>query len=338
MRDYLTIPEYRSVSREQFFEDLVPAQKPVVIRELSESWPVVKAAQQSPLAFSNYIAQFYQGQHVKVLLGHPAAQGGFFYTEDMEGFNFIEGAERLDLFLGRLLELADKAVKPTIAVQGLSVSDILPGFSEPNKLDFFEENVAPKLWLGNKVTVPAHYDGSDNLACVVAGRRRFVLFPPNQVSNLYPGPLDYTPAGAPVSLVSLRNPDFDRYPRFKEALHHAHAAELSPGDAIFIPMLWWHHVDSLEGVNGLMNYWWNGSIGNPQVKPTPLESLNFALLAMRDLTPEQRSAWRNLFDHYLFKCGVDPVSYIPESKQGILGKISPKLERQIKDWFLRLLQ
>lgn len=338
MRDYRTIPEYQSVSREQFFEDIVPAQKPVVIRGLSESWPVVKAAQQSPLAFSKYIAQFYQGQHVNVLLGHPAAQGRFFYTEDMEGLNFIEGAERLDLFLGRLLELADKAVKPTIAVQGLSVRDTLPGLSERNKLDFFEENVAPKLWLGNKVTVPAHYDGSDNLACVVAGRRRFVLFPPDQVSNLYPGPLDFTPAGAPVSLVSLHNPDFDRYPRFKEALSHAYAAELAPGDAIFIPMLWWHHVDSLEEVNGLMNYWWNGSIGNPKVKPTPLESLSFALLAMRDLTPKQRRAWRSMFDHYLFKRGVDPVSYIPESKQGVLGKISPKLERQIKDWFLKLLQ
>ena len=36
----------------------------------------------------------------------------------------------------------------------------------------------------------------------------------------------------------------------------AFSAELQPGDAIFIPSLWWHQVESLSAVNGLVNYWW----------------------------------------------------------------------------------
>ena len=41
-----------------------------------------------------------------------------------------------------------------------------------------------------------------------------------------------------------------------------YVAELAPGDALFIPTLWWHHVESLDQqLNCLVNYWWNGAIG-----------------------------------------------------------------------------
>ena len=46
---------------------------------------------------------------------------------------------------------------------------------------------------------------------MVAGRRRFTLFPPEQVANLYIGPLDLTPAGQPVSLVDQAQPDLVRH-------------------------------------------------------------------------------------------------------------------------------
>jgi len=60
------------------------------------------------------------------------------------------------------------------------------------------------------------------------GRRRFTLFPPEQIANLYVGPLDFAPTGAAMSMVNLRNPDFARHPRFKEALAATQVAELGP--------------------------------------------------------------------------------------------------------------
>ena len=336
MNFYKRIPEYTNLSRDQFFKDIAPAQHPIVIRGFAERWPLVEAAKNAPQAFVNYLKRFYTGKKASILLGHPDIKGRFFYNDDMTGVNYIKGDERLDLYLDRLIDLMSKEVYPAASIQNILPSYILPGLINENSSDFFPD-VEPRLWLGNQTTVSAHYDGSDNVACVIAGRRRFILFPPDQVANLYPGSLNLTPAGAPVSLVNLHDPDFDRYPRFKTALETACSAELYPGDAIFIPLLWWHHVDSLEKINGLMNYWWNGSAIKETV-PTPLDSLNIALLAMKNLTPLQRNAWRAMFDHYLFKQGVDPVSYIPEHCQYAIGKLTPDIERALKDQIIEKLK
>lgn len=321
MTEYKKIPEYEGLSADEFFSDLVPLQRPVVIRGFASLWPVVKASQKSYEAFSNYLKSFYSGAKARIFVAPPAANKRFYYSDDMNGINYIVGEERVDLFLGRLLELVDRDVFPAISMQNALPSEIFPGILDHNNSDFFQ-GVEPRLWIGNEGIVSAHYDGSDNIACVVAGRRRFILFPPEQTANLYPGSLNYTPAGAPTSLVNLDAPDFNRHPRFKTALANAYCAELGPGDAIFIPLLWWHHVESLAKVNALMNCWWNASYLKGESPPSPLDSLNIALLAMRNLNQNQRNAWRNMFDHYLFKKVEDPAAYIPEHHLHLLGKLS----------------
>ena len=334
MRLYKQIPEYRELPAQQFFEEIAPEQQPVVIRGFAQHWPLVAAAQKTPHDFAAYLMRFYTNQKARIFVAPPAAKKRFYYNDDMTDVNYIRGEERVDLFLGRLLELMNREVYPAISIQNASPAEIFPGLVEENRSDFFSTDVEPRLWVGNEGIVSAHYDGADNVACVVAGRRRFVLFPPDQTGNLYPGPLNFTPAGAPTSMVNLDEPDFDSYPCFKIALANAYSAELNPGDAIFIPMLWWHHVESLEKVNALMNYWWNGSAAKNAISPSPIDSLNIALLAMRDLTPKQRRAWRHMFDHYLFKEGIDPASYIPEHQQHVLGKLSLEYVRAIKDYFI----
>lgn len=338
MTKYKTIPEFPLMSPQQFFEDIVPAQKPVIIRNFAEHWPLVKSSQQSPQDFVRYINQFYTGEKAAMVVAPPSAKKRFYYNEAMTDVNFIRGEERVDLFLGRLLELANKEVYPAISMQGASIDNILPGLCRDNTSDFFSHEIIPRLWIGNEGIVNTHYDSSDNLACVVAGKRRFVLFPPDQTANLYPGSLNFTPAGAPTSLVDINEPDEKSYPLFKHALAQAYSAELLPGDAIFIPMLWWHHVESLEKVNALVNYWWNGSSAPNAISPSVIDSLNLAIVAMRDMTPKQRDAWRCLFDHYLFKQGVDPASYIPEHQQHVLGNLSQEYVETIKAYFIQKWQ
>lgn len=337
MTAYKQIPEYQQLTAARFFEQIAPEQSPIVIRGFAKNWPLVAAAQRRPQDFAAYLLRFYNGKKARIFVAPPAANKRFFYNDDLTDVNYISGEERVDLFLGRLLELIERETYPAISMQNSSPSELLPGLSDENPSDFFPAT-EPRLWVGNEGIVSAHYDGADNIACVVAGRRRFILFPPDQTGNLYPGPLNFTPAGAPVSLVDLHAPDFERYPLFKTALANAYCAELEPGDAIFIPMLWWHHVESLAKVNALMNYWWNGSAVKGATSPSPIDSLNIALLAMRELTPNQRKAWRYMFDHYLFKQGVDPASYIPEHQQHLLGKLSADYVKAIKDYFIEKLK
>jgi hypothetical protein len=190
------------------------------------------------------------------------------------------------------------------------------------------------LWIGNRTHTRTHWDQSQNLACVVAGRRRFTLFPPEQLKNLYVGPLDFTLAGQPTSLVDVDTPDLETYPCFAEALKSARRVELGPGDAIYIPALWWHDILSLEDFGSLINFWWRDA--EPPLL-SPLYALYQAVITLRDLPPKELAAWRNMFDHYVFGDNGDPVEHLPQNARGLLGKRTPKLVARVKKLLVGVL-
>ena len=187
--------------------------------------------------------------------------------------------------------------------------------------------MAPRLWIGNAAKVAIHHDPSENIACVAAGRRRFTLFPPEQVGNLYMGPFHQTPAGVPVSLVHLTDPDLERFPRFARALDAAMTAELGPGDALYIPYHWYHHVEALEPFNVLVNYWWDSA---PAGVGSPWDVMLHAMTSLRALPPGQRRAWKAMFDHYVFMSGGDPGAHLPEADRGVLTPPSPRSFDQMR--------
>jgi hypothetical protein len=268
----------------------------------------------------------------------PHAHGRIFYNDDMSGFNFSRTR-------APIAEVSDKVVRhsrfenrPALVVQSALIADCLPGFERENHLPVLEPSVQPRIWLGSAVTTPTHFDESNNIACVVAGTRRFTLFPPEQIGNLYIGPIGHAPTGTPISLVSLRKPDFERFPRFRDALDAALSADLAPGDAIYIPTLWWHHVESLAKYNILVNYWWKGAIGAQRVPDSALNCLLHCLVTLKDLPAEQRAVWRNTFDYYIFSADRERFAHIPERVRGVLGEISPELEKQIKAFLVNQLR
>lgn len=337
MHSFKTIAEYKHITATQFNEELVPEQQPVVIRNFASKWPLVTAAQQSNRVLVDYLCSYYQGTKIKISAAPCSAQKRFTYNDKLNGFTFVSSEENLQRFLFRLLELEDRDNTASLSLQSAEIDKILPGLAEHNNCEL-RDDCSPRLWIGNQGIVDTHYDGTDNLACVVAGKRQFVLFPPSETANLYPGPLDNTPAGVPVSLVDFANPDFSKYPLYKKALVNAYKVELNPGDAIYIPMLWWHRVESMATVNALVNYWWNGSFAPDAVTPNFLDSLKVAILAMRDYTPEQRNAWRQMFNHYLFRTDIDPTDYIPKHNLHLLGEMSPEYIQKAKAFFSAKIQ
>jgi hypothetical protein len=122
-------------------------------------------------------------------------------------------------------------------------------------------------------------------------------------------------------MVDLAAPDLERFPRFAEAQQAAQSADLEPGDAIYIPFLWWHGVKSLDSFNALVNYWWNEA---RPVLGTPYECLFHSLMILRDLPDDQRRAWRSLFDHYVFEASGEATAHLPAAQRGLLGPTTPE--------------
>jgi len=229
--------------------------------------------------------------------------------------------------LDRIRQHESDPAPPTVYMGSAALDHFLPGLSTGNSLPLGGIKATVRIWIGNRTTVAAHYDVLDNIACVCAGRRRFTLFPPDQLANLYVGPIDFTPAGQSVSLVDLDQPDLDRYPRFAEALQHAQSAVLEPGDAIFIPSMWWHHVEALESLNILINHWWRDV---PAHMGPPGDALLHAILNIRDLPAAQRRAWQGIFEHYVFEPGSQTADHIPRHRRGALGEIDDDTARRMR--------
>jgi hypothetical protein len=310
------IREYEGADRGMFLDEIRPAGQPAVLRGLARGWPAVQAALRSDEEIVAYLKHFRAERPVGAIVGSPEIGGRFFYTDDIRSLNFERGTSELDPFLDKLLRDRNAASPLAMAVQSEKIPEMLPGFEIENAIDLLPPTVVPRAWIGNRIRVAPHYDLMENVGCVVAGRRRFTVFPPEQLANLYPGPFELTPAGTPISLVDIQNPDLDLFPRYAEAAATAQSALLEPGDAIYLPFHWWHGVDSLEPVSFFVNYWWNDSqpgLGNPY------DALIHALYALRHLPPEQRDVWRAVFDHYVFCANGDPAAHLPANARGVLG-------------------
>lgn len=314
-------PEYHGVDAVRFREEILPAGKPAILKDLVADWPAVAAGRQSDEMMVTYLGALDSGAPVTVLSASADIEGRFFYSQDLNGLNFERDEMPLARALAALLELRPVARPPAIAVQSTPTPSALPGFAESNRLTLVDPKIAPRIWIGNAITTATHFDMSHNIACAVAGRRRFTLFPPDQLKNLYLGPFDFTPAGAPVSLVNVAKPDLDLYPHFPAALAAAQVAELEPGDALYIPYCWFHNVESLDPFTVLINYWWNEA--RALLSP-PLVALIHAMASVRGLPPTEREVWRGMFEHFVFETNGDPAAHLPPDRRGPLGEITPE--------------
>ena len=314
--------------------DILSSTEPVLLRGLVADWPVVKAGRQSARAVADYVANFYSDKPVTASFAGPEIKGRIGYNDTLTGFNFRASNIPFGEFLERLFAHIDDPEPPASYVGSTLVDNYFPGFRRENDLALDVVSPLVSLWIGNQITVSAHFDFPDNIACCVAGRRRFTLFPPEQLQNLYVGPWDRTPAGQAISLVDLRDPDFERFPRFREAMKTAREFVLEPGDALFLPSMWWHNVEGLDGLNMLVNFWWRST---PHYMGAPINVLKHALLTLRSLRPEQREAWRQILDYYVFEGGDEATAHIPEVSRGMLGTLDENSARQMRAELLNLL-
>jgi len=105
---------------------------------------------------------------------------------------------------------------------------------------------------------------------------------------------------------------------------------LEPGDVIYVPSLWWHQVESVAHVNGLVNFWWSDQ---PAVLGSPVDALTHALMAIKSLPSAQRVAWRAYFDHYVFsdseEHGSDFSSWPSDRTRTVTTDVAKRLRAEL---------
>jgi LPS sulfotransferase NodH len=230
-RKSIRIDRCAALSRQQFLEDYYAANKPVVMTGLSDSWPALK---------------LWTADYLKAAIGDA----------EVEIMASREADPRCDMNLQqhrsvvRFGEYVDKVFGGGATNDYYLVANN-HFFRRPqcrrllDDLTVFEEYLDPAalddrcfLWLGPGGTVtPLHHDACNIMMAQVSGRKHFHIVPAEQWQYLY-NTTSYW------SDVDCEKPDFLRWPQFR----HATVIELTlePGEVMFMPVGWWHHVRTLE--------------------------------------------------------------------------------------------
>jgi len=135
-----------------------------------------------------------------------------------------------------------------------------------------------------------HYDVMDNLLIQINGRKKVILFPPSDATNLY---LD----GDKSMVVDVENPDLSKYPNFSNVTKYK--CILTPGDILFIPALWFHNVTAIDFGIAVNVFWKNletnlydtkDPYGNKDLVPAArsMDILSRALKALNELPEEYK--------------------------------------------------
>jgi hypothetical protein len=323
--------EARISSKKEFITDVLPLFRPTIFKGLVNNWPALNKAKNSTVELVEYIKTFDTGRSAITYQGPTSIKGQFFYQRDLKSVNFDRVSQTVSSALDALISHTNTPNPPSLYTGSIIIPDHIPGFEKENLCEFAGKTAIPRIWMGNQAIVPTHYDMLDNIVCVVSGRRRFTLFPPDQLSNLYVGPIDYTLSGQPISLVKLNEPDFEKYPRFKYAMEKAEIADLEPGDALYIPKLWWHHVESFDPINIIVNYWWDQ---NGLGLDTPFTTLMHGLISISQLPKAERDAWQVFFNHYVFRNEDGHLDHIPAEARGVLGEMTPEIYQSIRNYVI----
>lgn len=231
------LPRIAGVSQGDFRRRWVASRRPAVFAGLVSDWPAVR----------RWSLTFLQSEYPAVSITTAQVAAGVVVMDGRRGL--IHEPEQFQAFITALRAGArDRYMMSPLSglPESLGADAPPPAYLSGTTL----QNA--KLWIGPPGVISSmHRDLADNLHAQVSGRKRFTLVAPQQSACVYPNSLfDAVPNGCGVD---IEHPDYARFPRLREA--EMLVGELGPGDVIYIPRGWWHHVRTLD-LSISVNFWW----------------------------------------------------------------------------------
>jgi Cupin-like domain len=225
------IERRRDVRRGEFLARYYARNTPVVLFDIANTWP----------ARNKWTLDYFEQE-----LGDEAVEVMMNRDSDLS-YERLGERHRTRLkfrdYIGYLRENPTSNDRYLVANNGIldlpGAKRLRDDFESP--AEYLDEGISSGrvfMWLGPGGTVtPLHHDVMNILNVQVNGRKRFILVDPLHTRYVYNDDGVY-------SMVDAANPDYSRFPLYAHA--DPITIVLEPGDALFIPVGWWHHVESLE--------------------------------------------------------------------------------------------
>jgi hypothetical protein len=226
-----TIAHHPVVTREQFLSNYYSANRPVLIEGLIDGWPAL--TRWGP----DYMAETVPDAEIQVMVDRVADPDYEINSEQhkstMRMADYVEAVQNS----GRTNDIYMVANNHVLDQPGLA--PLWDDFVVPEiYLDPATAHGSTFFWFGPGGTVtPLHHDVINVLFVQVHGSKRIILISPLETHHVYNETAVY-------SSVNALDPDLETYPRFARATRHE--LVVGPGQALFIPVGWWHCVEAVD--------------------------------------------------------------------------------------------
>ncbi|HEB62375.1 MAG TPA: cupin-like domain-containing protein [Bacteroidetes bacterium] len=207
-----------------FKETYLKRKEPVIFTDLMEAWP----------AKNKWTIDYF-----KSVYGHLEVP--LYATNKGKGKKYIS-PERYMLFRDYLeiLEAGPSNLRMFLFNIFKEAPELMKDFSTPTIMDGFI-NSFPFMFFGGKgATVGLHYDIdlSHIFLNQFYGRKRVVLFAPDQSTNIYHHPFSV------ASYIDVNNPDYKTFPALKKVV--GYECIVQPGETLFMPSAYWHYIEYVD--------------------------------------------------------------------------------------------
>jgi hypothetical protein len=244
-----TISERTTIGAAEFVERFYAANRPVVYRDVaSDSWPVLNLTPE-------YLRERYGEEIVEVFCDRRRDGHMWPFRGQMQTMTLRE-------FAAGVIERPDNEryiCSHNPVLQRTRLREILehcPKYEELFEQPEFAQKA--RLWFGGAGVVTwLHFDIANSMMLQVYGRKRFLLAPPEVQRYVCNDTFGF-------SEVNAEKPDYERFPLFRNVRFAS--VEIGPGDLLFVPVGWWHHVRTLETSISLSytNFRWPNEFGSPE--------------------------------------------------------------------------
>lgn len=225
------VPRIAAPSREEFVNRFVSMNRPVILQGAMEEWP----------AYQKWDLDYFNQSHGETLISiQDGRESDPHYERNQK---FFRRECRFADFIARLKATeSSNDFYMTAGNMGQHRETLARIFADSDSVNigdgYLRGDAEGSLWIGPKGTItPLHFDMVNNLFCQIRGRKRVRLVPSWSLPWVYN---DYHV----YSDVDAANPDFTVHPLFENATVFDFI--VNPGEILFIPVGWWHHLVSLD--------------------------------------------------------------------------------------------